>query len=68
MPRGGIGKQRKAGDRPSNRGGDDRGQRKPGGPMEKNGRAHLGTAINQTKRHFKLGFETPAGMIHQGKD
>lgn len=52
----------------SNRGGDDRGRRKPGGPMEKNGRAHLGTAINQTQRHFKLGFETPAGMIHPGKD
>lgn len=66
MPKGGLGKMRR-GD-VSNRGGDDRGQRKPGGPMEKNGRAHLGTAINQTKRHFKLGFETPAGMIHQGKD
>ena len=66
MPKGGLGKMRR-GD-VSNRGGDDRGRRSPGGPMEKNGRAHLGTAINETQRHFKLGFETKAGMIHQGKD
>lgn len=65
MPKGGIGKLRRG--PASNRPTDDRGQRKPSGPMEKNGRAHYGTEINETKRHFKLASGLPAGMIHQGK-